>query len=276
MNFLAKAPTHGHHKPLNILLTNDDGIDSMGVRSLIQSLGPYGRIWLATPSSQRSATSHGITTRDVIPVQEVSIAGTEKAWHIGGLPADCVKLALIELIREPIHLVISGINEGSNLGTDTLYSGTVAAAVEGAYMGVPSFAISLAQERGPWNFEPAAAICAHLVQRFQAGIFSIPPMSMINVNVPQGTLDEIKGYRAARLGVRRYTDYFHLHSEETGVRNYLLRGDIVPGDASREPSAGEADIDLVAKGYVSVAPISVDRTAFGLLNGLNGIMEDIL
>lgn len=275
MNFLAKEPVPGSSKTINILLTNDDGIDSQGVRSLIRALNPFGRLWLATPSSQRSATSHGITTRDTIPVEEVRIDGTERAWRIGGMPADCVKLALIELIPEPIHLVISGINEGANLGTDTLYSGTVAAALEGAYMGVPSLAISLAQERGPWDFRPSAAICAHLVRHFQAGLFSIPPMSIVNVNVPQGSLEEIKGYRAARLGVRRYTDYFHLHSEETGVRKYLLRGDIIPGDDSPGAFDKSADIDVVAQGYVSFAPISVDRTAFHLLDNLHGIMDDI-
>ena len=260
---------------MNILLCNDDGVDSQGVRSLIKSLQPLAKLWLATPSSQRSATSHGITTRELIPVKVISIEGTVKAWSIGGLPADCVKLALIELLDEPIDLVISGINEGSNLGTDTLYSGTVAAAVEGAFMGVPSLAISLAQEEAGWDFKPASGICAQLVRRIEEGSLVIPPFSMLNINVPPCKLEDIKGFHVARLGVRRYKNYFHMISQEGDITNYSLRGEAIPGDDGgtdcRPPEALQfkADMDVVAQGYVSVVPISVDRTDFSLLVSLS-------
>jgi 5'-nucleotidase len=259
-------------KPMNILLCNDDGIDSPGIRRLIEYLQPYGRLWLATPVSQRSATSHGITTRETISVEEIAIEGTHKAWRIGGLPADCVKLALLELMQEPADLVISGINEGSNLGTDTLYSGTVAAAVEGAFMGVPALAISLAQEEGTREFGPAAAICAQLVQRLQEGSLEIAPMSILNINVPPCPISEIKGYKAARLGVRRYKNYFHLEARTQEITHYWLRGEIIPGDCGDFAANGGpgiiADIDAVAQGYVSVVPISVDRTDYNLLANL--------
>jgi len=263
---------------VNILLCNDDGIHSQGVRSLIDKLQPFGKLWLATPVSQRSATSHGITVRERIVVEEIEVAGTEKAWSIGGLPADCVKLALLELVKEPIDLVISGINEGSNLGTDTLYSGTVAAAIEGAFNEIPSIAISLAQEKEPWDFGPAAEICARLVQRLQEGSLEIPPMSILNINVPPGSLEEIKGFRAARLGVRRYRNYFHLESNSERVKKYWLKGEPIPGDcgnsALNDCAHIMADMDAVTQGYVSIVPISVDRTDYRLLANLNADLFD--
>lgn len=263
---------------MNILLSNDDGLDSMGVKALIQALQPYGRIYLATPNTQKSATSHGITIREVITAEEMRIDGTVRAWRIGGLPADCIKLALLELLEEPMDLVISGINEGSNLGTDTLYSGTVAAAVEGAFMGVPSLAFSLAQEKGPWDFGPAAQICARMVESIQKGLVHIPPFSILNVNIPPLPLEEILGFMATRLGVRRYENTFVLEKNNNGIAHYTLKGEPIPGDHGglhqpRQFHGLLADMDAIAQGYVSVAPISVDRTDFRLLAQLSEEIE---
>ena len=134
---------------INILLVNDDGIDSLGIRSLAKALTGLGEIWIVAPAIQRSAVGHGITVRRGMKVRKVEVEGAKAAWSIDGKPADCVKLAVTELLPEPMDLLLSGINEGPNLGTDTLYSGTVAGALEGAFNEIPSLAVSLARKEAP-------------------------------------------------------------------------------------------------------------------------------
>lgn len=246
---------------INILLVNDDGIDSPGIRALVQELRGLGRVWVTAPSSQRSAASHGITTRRGMAVREVGLEGAAGAWSIGGKPADCVKMAVVQLLDEPMDLLISGINEGSNLGTDTLYSGTVAGAVEGAFNDIPSMAISLVREKAPWDFRAAAQVSADLARRYLEGKLHLPPMSILNINVPDLPVEKLRGYRATRLCVRRYSDYYHLMEETEEEKIYHLRGSAIPGDGKDL----DEDANAVAEGYVSVSPISVDRTDYQLL-----------
>ncbi|MEA4892841.1 MAG: 5'/3'-nucleotidase SurE [Peptococcaceae bacterium] len=245
----------------NILLVNDDGIDSPGIRSLILELKGLGQIWVAAPSAQRSAASHGITVRRGMAVRQVPVEGTKCAWSIGGKPADCIKMAVVQLLNEPMDLLISGINEGPNLGTDTLYSGTVAGAVEGAFNDIPAMAVSLVREKAPWDFGAAAKITAELAGRYLSGQLHIPPMSILNVNVPDLPREKLQGLRATRLGIRKYSDYYHLLEETPEEKVYHLRGSAIPGDGIDL----DEDANAVAKGYVSISPISVDRTDYQLL-----------
>jgi 5'-nucleotidase len=180
---------------------------------------------------------------------------------VEGKPADCVKMALLALLPVKADLVISGINEGTNLGSDTLYSGTVAAAMEGAVNGIPAMAISLAVGQKPWNFEPAAQVALTLYRRWQAGVLPLAPLSILNVNVPDLPYDRLKGYKPARLGIQYYTDSYDLLEEAEDYRNFCLLGEKIPGWEK------DLTLDTVAmgEGYVTLTPISVDRTDYVLL-----------
>ena len=246
---------------INILLVNDDGIDSLGIRSLAKALTGLGEIWIVAPAIQRSAVGHGITVRRGMKVRKAEVEGAKAAWSIDGKPADCVKLAVTELLPEPMDLLLSGINEGPNLGTDTLYSGTVAGALEGAFNEIPSLAVSLARKEAPWDFTAAAEVSADLVRRYLEGKLLIPAMSILNVNIPDLPLDSLKGYRATCLGIQRYNDTYQLLEEGEEERVYHLRGAALPGDGRNL----EEDLNAVAQGYVSLSPISVDRTDHRLL-----------
>jgi 5'-nucleotidase len=192
------------------------------------------------------------------------MAGAQSAWSVAGLPADCVKLALLALLPLPVDLVISGINEGANLGTDTLYSGTVAAALEGAVNDLPAIAISLADWTGSGDFQPAAGICLELVERWQWGELAIPPLSMLNVNVPALPKAAIRGIKAARLGRQKYSDAYALVDGEGERRHFQLSGERIAEDDTDL----NLDTALIRRGYVSVTPISADRTDHSLLASL--------
>ena len=146
-----------------ILVTNDDGVWAPGVQALARKMTEVGNVVLVAPLEEKSAVGHGITIRDPIQVKELKVEGLSQVWGVNGTPADCVKLGLQELLQHECGLVISGINNGPNMGTDVLYSGTVSAAIEGVIMGVPSLAVSLAS----WDYEDysvAAEITLTLVK----------------------------------------------------------------------------------------------------------------
>lgn len=260
---------------MNILLTNDDGIDSQGMRVLAKHLSSCANVWVCVPKEQQSGTGMGITVRESLHVREEHVEGAQKAWSVDGKPVDCVKLAFLALLREPIDLVFSGINEGSNLGTDTLYSGTVAGAMEGALGNKPAVALSLDIEMDldhKGRFEAAARMGVAIAQKWEAGALKIAPMSILNVNVPDLPPGEIKGIRAARLGIQRYSDIYELLEEKEGLRSYCLKGDRLPSFED-EPML---DIQAIAEGYITVTPLSADRTDFALLREIEGQVIDFM
>lgn len=259
---------------MNILLTNDDGIASQGVRILAKALSDAAKVWACVPKEQQSAVSHMITVRESLTVREESIDGVQRAWSVDGKPVDCVKLAFLSLLEEPIDLVISGINEGSNLGTDTLYSGTVAGAMEGALHDKPAMALSLLThhiEREP-DYAQAAQIAVHLVKLWEAGSLPIAPRYVLNVNIPALPQGEIRGYKACRLGIQRYSDIYE-ELDTSGELNeraeslplrFHLKGERLPS-YDNDPSV---DIVAVDDGYVTLTPLSADRTDYPMLHDL--------
>ena len=258
---------------MNVLLTNDDGVHSQGIRSLAAKLAPWASLWICAPKEQQSAMSHGITVRDTLRVRELAISGAKQAWSVEGRPADCVKIAILMLLPEPVDLVISGINEGSNLGTDTLYSGTVGAAMEAAMNGIPSMALSLAlrsRDEKTWDFSAAGDVGLELFKNWMDGKLPLAPGSVLNVNVPDLPYGEIKGFRAARLGVQKYSDAYDLREEGEDGRSYYLLGERLP--------TGDEDLgnDLVAvdSGFVSLTPLTVDRTDYALLQEMEKHMPE--
>lgn len=220
---------------MRLLISNDDGIFAMGIRTLANTLAEAGHhVWVVCPDRERSATGHGLTLHKPIRAEQVEgmFHPQIQAWACSGTPSDCVKLALGALLKEPPEFVLSGINQGANLGTDILYSGTVSAAMEGVIEGVPAIALSLTNFAFR-NFLPAARFAQSLLE----ALIQVPletPM-LLNVNVPAVEETQIKGTVIARQGVRRYVDLFEKRIDPRGKNYYWLAGEIL------EPVEHDAD-----------------------------------
>ena len=240
-----------------ILVSNDDGIDAPGLVALVEALEPLAEVSVMAPQTEQSATSHALTLQHPLRVRTLG----PRRWSVNGTPTDCVLLALEEFLPEPPDLVISGINEGPNMGEDVIYSGTVAAAMEGAILGVPSLAVSLAS-RQLLDFTLAARVAARIAARLLES--SLHERFLINVNVPPG--DSIRGYRVTRLGTRVYHDVIIKNRDPRGREYYWIGG----GEPSWKDST-ESDFAAVSEGYVSLTPILTDLTDVERLRFLEGL-----
>jgi 5'-nucleotidase len=249
---------------LNVLLTNDDGIEAEGLQAMRAALAvlPDVRLVVIAPDGNRSAMARSITTNRPLWVEAVSFADGGTGYATDGTPVDCVRLASLSLIEDfETHVVVSGINQGSNLGDDITYSGTVAAAIEGLVLGLPAIAVSqqlLGRERdargeGLPQFESAASFVARLVEHLSD--VPLPAGTLLNVNVPAGT---VRGVEVARLGKRIYRDELKLQREEPGPRarrHYWIYG--------RDPGFHDepgTDLAAVAAGRIAVTPLHFDLT----------------
>ncbi len=248
---------------MQILLTNDDGIMARGLNTLAMKLEKLGEIYVVAPLEERSATGHGITIWDPIRTKEIEMQGAKKAWAISGTPADCVKLGVQEFLKEDCSLVVSGINNGPNLGTDVLYSGTVSAAIEGAVLGIPSIAVSLASFEYN-DFETAAEVVCRLVKELMKNKSVIPKDTLLNVNIPAVKKELLKGYKITRLGVREYENVFDRRVDPRGNVYYWLKGEIIP-QQDRDP---EIDAVAVDNNYISISPIHFDLTDYRIIQSI--------
>lgn len=244
---------------MRILITNDDGIYSRGVQTLVGELSKTAELYLIAPDRERSGTGHSITVFDPIRVIEKSFPGVKQAWVINGTPVDCVKIALARLIEEKIDLVISGINHGYNLGNDVLYSGTVSAAAEAVMMGCPSLAVSLGWERSDGDFDFAARLTVQLVNSLMH--WGIDPRTLVNINIPAVEKSQIKGIRVCKLGLRNYGNMFEERHDPRGNTYYWMGGNIL-----QEEQDTDSDVYAVEHNYISVTPISLDLTNYALLD----------
>lgn len=249
--------------PLHFLLSNDDGIHAPGLRALAVRLQREGRVSVVAPDRERSATSHAITVYYPLRVQSVPYAEGIVAYAVDGTPADCVRLALETLLphTDPCHVVISGINDGVNLGTDVIYSGTVSAAMEAAVMGVPALAISLAKDNSRLSWEAAADIASHFVlQVVEKGLAAD---TLLNINIPALSLSQIRGTKVTRLGRRRYMNGVHRRTDPHGGTYYWRAGTAVDAEGQEG-----TDAQALAAGYVSLTPVHYDLTHYASLEGL--------
>ena len=255
---------------MNVLLTNDDGIQATGLNAMRRALVELPGIELAViaPDSNRSATARSITTRKPLWVEEVEFGDGTSGFATDGTPVDCVRFAALGLLDFQPDLIVSGINHGANLGDDITYSGTVAAALEGIVLGLPAIAVSQQSRRGEmdfragdaWarsDFEQAAAFVARVVEELEH--VPMPEGTLLNVNCPAG---EVRGARACRLGKRIYRDRLELAEEEEGRRRYRIYGD----DPSYHREEG-TDFTAVAEHHIAVTPLHFD------LNDQAGIEE---
>lgn len=241
---------------MRILLSNDDGYYAPPLALLAEMLAPLGEVTVVAPERDRSGSSNSLTLDRPLAVRR-SQSGF---YYVNGTPTDCVHVAITGLLTQAPDLVVSGINDGANMGEDTLYSGTVAAATEGFLLGIPAIAVSLALE-GRENYPAAGRVTAELVLRFKERPFSAP--LLLNVNVPDIEYGELRGVQVTRLGRR--------HKAEPVVKAASPRGETVywVGPAGAAQDAGEGtDFHAVANGRVSVTPLHVDLTRYSQLDSV--------
>jgi 5'-nucleotidase len=244
---------------MRVLVSNDDGVDAPGIRHLAQALREAGhQVTVVAPDRDRSGASNSLTLDQPIRAQRRS----DEVWSVAGTPTDCVHLALSGLLESDPDIVLSGINNTSNLGDDVIYSGTVAAAMEGRCLGLPAIALSLAtRDHKPLHWESAARAAVEITARLVAD--PLPADTILNVNIPDLPWEEIRGYEVSRLGNR--------HRAEPCIRQEDPRGRTLwwigpPGSAQ---DAGEGtDFHAVQAGYISITPIHVDLTRYQALENV--------
>lgn len=245
---------------MRILVSNDDGIHAPGILELAKAMMNLGEVVVVAPDGQRSASSHGISLHQPIYAKEVDLGlpGVE-AWALTGTPVDCVKWGLVMLSRHhPFDFVAAGVNEGANLATDVLYSGTVAAAGEGALQGVPSAAFSIVGP--PYPFREAAHVALELVQSLQG--FMFPPDTFLNVNVPAYGI-ETAPWRVTQLGARSYRSDFVKITDAAGQACYRHAGEEL-----EETRGNDADVKVLRKKEISITPLSYRFTNHEMLDSL--------
>lgn len=246
---------------MEILISNDDGIEAAGIRMLAESMRGLGTVTIVAPDKNRSGASNSLTLDSPIRIKEIE----DKVFRVAGTPTDCVHVALTGLLDEDPDIVVSGINDGANLGDDVIYSGTVAAAMEGRFLGYPAVALSLVFDENPQklHFETAGEAAIRLVKQLQRD--PLPADTILNVNVPNCAWSEIRGFEVTRLG--------HRHRAEPVVKTRDPRGRemywIGPAGAGQDAGPG-TDFDAVRRGFISVTPIHVDLTRYQALEQVSG------
>lgn len=231
-----------------ILVSNDDGIHSDGIKKLASALRRVGVVYVVAPDRERSAASHSLTMHRPLRVQEAG----RNMYAVDGTPTDCINIAVNGILPKKPDLVVSGINRGGNLGEDVSYSGTVSAAMEGTLLDIPSIAMSLAS-REVFDFRPAAAFAARLARHVLR--HGLPKDTLLNVNVPHS--EHIKGYKITKQGKRFFTDVVVEKTDPRGKKYYWIGGNMV-----RWEGGEEADFYAINNGYISITPLHLDMTNY--------------
>jgi 5'-nucleotidase len=232
---------------IKILVTNDDGIDSTGIHALADAMRKMGDVFVIAPAEEMSAISHALTLNAPLSYKKMD----NRHYKIFGTPSDCVYLGIVNIMEDRPDLVVSGINSGSNMGDDITYSGTVAAAIEGTILGVPSIAFSLSGNP-PTHFDEAASWCREIAKSVLEN--KLPKPTLLNVNLPDGN---IKGYRMTRLGVRRYSQNVDEIRDPRGKTYYWIGGERAEWDHIEG-----SDYVAVNEGYISITPLHLDLTDY--------------
>ncbi len=259
---------------MRILLSNDDGIHSYGITTLARKLSEHHEVYVVAPDRERSAAGHSLTLHHPLRVESMEFGYDDgvKAWTTNGTPGDCVKIALNAVLEKKPDLLISGINNGPNLGADILYSGTVSAAMEGAVLGYPSIAVSLCGAEGNiTDFSYASDFIAKFVPSI-AGI-NFPKKTILNINIPTVEPAEIVGIKITTLGTRMYTDRYEKRVDPRGKLYYWLAGEFL--DTCEEENS---DIIAIKNNKISITPITFEMTHKSIMPALekafcNGLCE---
>lgn len=252
---------------MNILITNDDGINAPGIISLAKEVSKEHNVIIVAPREQKSASSHSISIHNPIKIKEESIDGLScKAYSVVGTPADCTQVGL-SLLEDNIDIVISGINKGPNVGTDILYSGTVSAAIEGAIYGVPSIAVSMDVDYEKDDEDYSKAV------KWLMKILNIAKKSylkndvVLNLNIPNLKYEDMKGIKVCKIGKSTYSTEYTLLENNNEDKTYVTKG--IRNDIEKD----ETDLYYLSKGYVTLTPLHFDFTNFNILDNVKGIFE---
>lgn len=249
---------------MHFLISNDDGLSAKGIQILAERIRQLGSVTIVAPDRDCSGASNSLTLETPIRIRE-----TEKGtFLVYGTPTDCVHVALTGLLDKDPDMVVSGINAGANLGDDVIYSGTVAAAMEGRFLGLPAIAVSLVHSGEPRHFETAAEAVARVIDRLKSD--PLPADTILNINVPDRPWEDLQGFEVTRLGNR--------HRAEPAIKAEDPRGRPVYwiGPAGPEQDSGPGtDFDAIRRGFVSVTPIHVDLTRYEALEQVAGWVSEI-
>lgn len=245
---------------MQILLTNDDGIYSPAIAVLWENISDLGEAIIVAPNKEQSGVGHTITFTQPLMVRKVFINGKFFGYGVSGSPADCVKLAVRELMKEPPDLVISGINLGANLGVHVLHSGTVAAAIQGAILGIPSIALSLEYSEIP-DIENAAFLAKKIIKLVTK--YKLPKAILLNINIPAIPRDRIKGIRITKQYTLEFEERFDRHTDPFGKVFYWLAGTGTPISYEQD-----TDMEAIKEGFISVTPLMFDLTNHNTIEGI--------
>jgi len=240
-----------------ILVTNDDGVHSDGIKALASALAPLGDVTVVAPIQEASAIGHALTLRRPLRIDAIGA----NVFAIDGTPTDCVNLAITHVLKGKPDLIVSGINKGWNLGDDVTYSGTVAGALEAALLGIPALAVSLRQTRGAYDFSHAARAAALLAENILRR--PLPPRTFLNINVPKG---QPKGYRVTVQATRNHVTSVAERHDPKGHAYFWIE----EGQNEWQPH-DRSDYQAVRDGYVSITPLHPDLTAHHALAALDAL-----
>jgi len=250
-------------RPVRILLSNDDGYQAPGLRLLAEALGNVAEVTVVAPDRNRSGASNSLTLETPLRVEQVE----SNVYYVNGTPTDCVHVAITGFLRDEPDMVISGVNHGANLGDDVLYSGTVAAAMEGRFLGLPAVAVSLVSDHGH-HFETAVSLIQRMVLRMMDD--PLPSDTILNINVPDLPEAELKGIQTTRLGFRHKSEPAIAATDPKNRPVYWV------GPAGEGQDAGPGtDFHAVAGGSVSVTPIKVDLTDHAALKSVDAWIDGL-
>ena len=248
-------------KPL-ILVTNDDGIQAKGIKSLIEAVLEFGDVVIVAPDKPQSGMGHAITVNNVLRLNPSPIYPDLKAFTCTGTPVDCVKLAISEVLAKKPDLLVSGINHGENSASNVLYSGTMSAAVEGAMENIPSIGFSLMDFDSDADFRGSQEIVKRVVTKVLNQQF--PKSVCLNVNIPQLPPNEIKGIKICRQAKAYWEDSFDKRKDQFGKPYYWMTGEF-----NRDDRSEDTDIWALDNGYASIVPTQFDMTAYHVMGEIN-------
>ncbi len=240
----------------NILVTNDDGINAKGLRTLIQVASHFGKVTVVAPESSMSGMSHSVTLSNPLYLRRIKKSDAIDVYACQGTPVDCIKIAMDYIMEEPPTLVLSGINHGANTNMSVIYSGTMGAATEGAICGVPSIGFSMIDHNTKAPMDGAAKYCKMVIEDLLAK--NNKPNICLNVNIPSIPEEQIKGIRLCRHAMGFWRESFEKQTNSRGLDYYWLTGEFV----DENPDATDTDEWAIKNGYVSVVPVSVDMTDY--------------
>ena len=249
-------------KQFTILVTNDDGITAPGIRNLVEVAKPFGKVVVVAPDSPQSGMGHAVTIDMPIRLEKIDIFDGVESYQCSGTPADCVKLAVDQVLHHKPDLVVSGVNHGSNASINVLYSGTMSAAMEGAIEGIPSIGFSLMDYSREANFEPALPymkmVIGNVVQK------GLPDGVLLNVNIPCPDDGVIKGIKICRQAKAKWEENFAERNDPHNRKYYWMVGIFKDYDHGED-----TDLYALSKGYISVVPTLFDLTAHHFITNLN-------